>query len=111
MEENMKKELAEVLLKSDFRELAQVDFRENMAVCRQLCGPRIEFEQAVNVLANSWIPIAKRYGLRLVEFGPGNYGRLLEDGSLGVRFNCGNSGVVKIAADQNANRTCQRFWK
>lgn len=111
MEENMKKELAEVLLKSDFRELVQVDFTENMAVCRQLCGPRIEFERAVNALAKAWIPIAKRYGLRLVEFGSGNYGRLLADGGLGVRFSCVNAGVVKIVPDQNAKQTCQKFGK
>lgn len=111
MEENMQKELVSVLLKSEFGEFVQVDFNGNMAVCRQLAGPRIEFERAVNVLANAWIPIAKRYGLRLVEFGSGNYGRLLEDGSLGVRFGSVNAGVVKITADQNTKRTCQEFGK
>ena len=101
MEENMQKELVEVLLKSGFSELVQVGFDENMAVCRQLGQPRTEFESAVNALANMWIPIAKRYGFRPVQFGAGNYGRLLEDNSLGIRFGSIDSETVKTMPNQN----------
>lgn len=104
MDVDLQNDLAETLSRSDFSELIQVDFEEDMAVCRPMMRSREEFEHAVNGLADIWVPVAKRYRMRPVQFGTGNYGRYLDDNRTGIRFARIDAEVERIAPDQHAKR-------
>ena len=85
---------------STYKAIIEVAFRENesIAVCRNLAKHDIDFVNAVNGLAKVWRTIACQHGWQLLPFGNNNYGRRLEDGSLGVFFCRNDAEVVKVCS-------------
>lgn len=101
MEEKLKQELINSLQKSEYKDFVAVEFQGDMAVCHNRASSDIAFVNAVNGLAKMWHKAACRHGWELMPFGGANYGRRLDDSSLGVFFNRKDAEVAKIAPDQN----------